>query len=75
MVIPVLTASQCKQAFSRTYGIAVASSVLSVIGGLFASFYLNLPSGGAIVLVALLLFLMALVLPVRRSSASRLARP
>lgn len=74
MVIPVLTASQFKQAFSRTYGIAVVSSVLSVIGGLFASFYLNLPSGGAIVLVALFLFLLALVLPVRRSSVSRSAK-
>jgi len=74
MVIPVLTASQFRQAFSRTYGIAVVSSVLSVIGGLFASFYLNLPSGGAIVLTALLFFFIALVLPVHRSSASQVAR-
>ncbi len=46
MVIPVLTASQ----------------LLSSIIGLFASFYLNLPSGATIVVVALIFFGLSLLL-------------
>jgi len=56
MVIPVLTATQYKTGFAKTAWLAVAFSLVSVIAGLFASFYLNLPSGGAIVASALILF-------------------
>lgn len=63
MVIPVLAATQLKQSFARTYTLAMGISVVSVIVGLFASFYLSLPSGGAIVLVALGVFCIALLVP------------
>lgn len=63
MVIPVLTATQFKQSFYRTFLIAVAASVCSVVIGLFASFYVDLPSGGSIVLTALLLFVASLAWP------------
>ncbi len=56
MVIPVLTAMQSGKGFTRTLLLAVGYSLLSVAGGLFAAFYLNLPSGAAIVALALLLF-------------------
>lgn len=60
MVIPVLTATQFKQSFRGTFLISLVASFVSVMVGLYASFYLNLPSGGTIVLVALALFLMSL---------------
>lgn len=56
MVIPVLAATQFGSSFFKTSLYAIAFSVLSVIAGLFASFYLNLPSGGAIVVVTVLIF-------------------
>ncbi|MBP9762541.1 metal ABC transporter permease [Patescibacteria group bacterium] len=61
MVIPVLTAHQLKLGFLKTALWSVVCSLLSVMLGLGLSFYLNLPSGGAIVLVALSLFLLSLL--------------
>jgi zinc transport system permease protein len=56
MVIPVVTALQYKQSFLFTTIIAVVVGLVSVLIGLFASFYLNLPSGGTIVITSLLFF-------------------
>jgi zinc transport system permease protein len=61
MVIPVLTATQFKQSFSRTFRIALVISVLSVVIGLFTSFYFDLPSGGSIVLMSLVFFVSSLL--------------
>lgn len=55
MVIPVITALQFKQGFKRTHILAVAFSLFAVLSGLFASYSFDLPSGGTIVLIALLL--------------------
>lgn len=60
MVIPVISAMQFGKGFKSTLLISVAFSLLSVIAGLFASYYFNLASGGAIVLVALVIFLASL---------------
>ncbi|MBI4004947.1 metal ABC transporter permease [Candidatus Roizmanbacteria bacterium] len=60
MVIPVIAAIQFKKGFFKTTLLALVCSLLSVIGGLFISYYLNLPSGGSIVLVALLIFFISL---------------
>jgi len=60
MVIPVLSAIQFGVGFSRTLLLGVVLSLFSVISGLFLSFYLNVPSGAAIVLIALLLFALSL---------------
>lgn len=57
IVIPVLAALQWRQGFSKTLLIAEAFSVASVILGIIISFYLNLPSGGAIVLLSIGFFL------------------
>lgn len=62
MVIPVLTATQFGQSFLKTFLYGIGISLLSVIIGLFASFYLNLPSGAAIVMAALLLFVLSLAI-------------
>jgi zinc transport system permease protein len=68
MVIPVISAVQFGASFKRTAVIALAFSLLAVFTGLFASFYANLPSGGAIVVMCLVIFAFSLVL--NRSSAS-----
>ncbi len=60
MVIPVLSAIQFGLGFSKTLLLGVLVSLCAVVSGLFISFYLNLPSGGAIVLVALALFALSL---------------
>ena len=62
MVIPVLGAMQFRKGFKATWRIALAISILSVVSGLIASFYLNLASGGAIVLCTIICFLFASVL-------------
>lgn len=56
MVIPVVTAMQLKLSFFKTLCAALVYSLLAVVIGLFASYYLNLASGGAIVVSALGLF-------------------
>lgn len=61
MVIPVISAMQYGRGFFTTMVLSVVFSITSVIAGLFASYYFNLASGGAIVMVALLIFLFSLV--------------
>lgn len=56
IVIPVITALQLKQSFFRTIIYAEIISLFSVISGIFASFYLNLSTGGTIVLIMLAIF-------------------
>ena len=56
MVIPVVTALQLRKSFKETIISAEIISVFSVVSGIFSSFYLNLPTGGTIVLIALLIF-------------------
>lgn len=60
MVIPVVAAMQYGKGFRTTLFLSVAISILSVIAGLFSSYYLNIASGGTIVLVALFVFLVSL---------------
>ncbi len=57
IVIPVVAALQLKLSFIQTIVIAEIISVFSVIAGIILSFYLNLSSGGTIVLLALLIFI------------------
>jgi zinc transport system permease protein len=59
MVIPVAAALQVSRSLAQTVWVAIAFGIAAVTIGLFAAFYLNLAAGGAIVLVALALFLLA----------------
>jgi len=61
MVIPVITAMQFGRSFKKTLFLAIGFSLVSVISGLFISYYLDLASGGTIVVVALALFLLSLL--------------
>ena len=59
MVIPVAAAMQNSRSFRQTILYAASFGLLSVIAGLFASFYLNIAAGGTIVLISLLLFVVS----------------
>ena len=56
VVIPVVTAIQLKKSFLATIIYAEIISVFSVVAGIIGSFYLNIPAGGAIVLLTILIF-------------------
>jgi len=76
IVIPVLTALQFRKSFQHTLIIAEAVSLLSVITGIIASFYLNLSTGGTIVIITLACFIVAFALnSYRPSSHTDLATP
>ncbi len=61
IVIPVVTALQFRKSFKQTIIIAECISIFSVIAGIISSFYLNLSTGGTIVLIALLIFVIVLL--------------
>lgn len=62
IVIPVLTALQFRVSFKRTIVIAEIVSVVSVIAGIFVSYYLNFSAGGTIVLILSALFALSLLI-------------
>ncbi len=61
MVIPVAASLQIARSFRSTILFAVIISEAAVIGGLVASFFLKVASGGTIVLLAVALFVTAFV--------------
>lgn len=61
IVVPVVTALQFKKSFLKTIFYAEGISLFSVVAGIVSSFYFNLPAGGAIVLIALAIFLLSLL--------------
>lgn len=64
MVIPVITAIKFGKSFRQILYFSVGISLISVITGLFLSYYLDLASGGTIVLVTILFFIISLI-PIR----------
>jgi zinc transport system permease protein len=62
IVIPVVTALQFKLGFLQTILLAEVVSVVSVLGGIVTAFYLNLSTGGTIVLLTVLFFICAYIL-------------
>lgn len=69
MVIPVLAALQIAKSFRQTLLYSVLFSVLSVFAGLVLSYQFDIIAGGAIVLLALLVFVFMLFLGNIRKSA------
>ena len=59
LIIPVASALQFSHGFKGTLFYSVVISVLSVILGLFSSFYLDIAAGGSIVLVTILFFIVS----------------
>lgn len=60
MVIPIITAMQIGKSFRQTLILSIGASLLSVFLGIFLSFYLDISSGGTIVAIALILFVLSL---------------
>lgn len=56
IVLPAATALRVARSFRGTLGVAVASSLVAVLVGMAASFYLNVPVSGAIVLTGIAIF-------------------
>jgi zinc transport system permease protein len=56
MIIPAVTSLQYKLSFRNSLVLSSVFAVFSLWVGLFAAYYLNLPSGGAVVMVNMLLF-------------------
>jgi len=69
VVIPAVAALQLRRGFAATLFWAEAISLFSVVTGMLASFYLDLSSGGTIVLVMLGVFL--ILLPFGKSSGDQ----
>ena len=61
MVIPVLSALQIAKSFRGTLVYSVCFSFITVFAGLYFSYYLNIIAGGAIVLLALAIFVFTLL--------------
>ena len=61
IVIPVITALQFRKSFTQTILYAEIISLFSVISGIFLSFYLNLSTGGTIVLIMLFVFILTFI--------------
>lgn len=62
MVMPVVSAKQFGLSFRNTIFLSILFSLVSVMSGLFLSYYLDLASGGTIVLIALVIFLLSFIL-------------
>jgi zinc transport system permease protein len=62
IVIPVLSAIQISKSFKQTIYIATGLSIVAVWTGLILSFYFDIVAGGAIVLTALLEFIVILII-------------
>lgn len=56
MVIPVVTATNISKSFKKNILFSICFALLSVITGLYFSYYLDLPAGAAIVLTSLIIF-------------------
>jgi zinc transport system permease protein len=61
MIIPISSAIVFKKSFFLTWLIALSMAVFSVVAGLTLSFYIDLPSGATIVLIALGLFCLSYI--------------
>lgn len=67
MVIPVNAAIQYGLGFARTLLLSTTFSLVSVAAGLWTSYRFDFPSGGMIVIVALLIFVCSTILAPKRS--------
>jgi zinc transport system permease protein len=58
IVIPVVTALQLRKSFALTLVFAEIISLFSVISGILLSLFFNLATGGTIVLIMLVVFIL-----------------
>ena len=75
LVTPPAAAYLLTRRLPAMMAVSVAIGIVSAIGGLYASYYLNVASGGAMVLVATAFFLLAFVFAPHKGVLARLRRP
>lgn len=62
LVMPVVTAGQFAKSFLQTIIIAVGIGVVAIVAGLVLAFYAGIAAGGAIVLSALVMLILAMLI-------------
>jgi manganese/iron transport system permease protein len=75
LVTPAATATLVARRLPAMMAVSTIISLLSTIIGLYLSFYLDLPTGPSIVMVATALFVLALVLSPTKGMIRRWAKP
>lgn len=60
MIVPIAAAQQVTRSFRGTGGVGMGIGLVSAVGGVIASYYLDVPSGATIVLLTLTLFVIML---------------
>jgi manganese/iron transport system permease protein len=75
LVTPPAAAYLLTRRLPAMMGVSVAIGVVSAIAGLYASYYLSVASGGAMVLVATALFILAFLFAPGRGLLARVLRP
>ncbi|WP_405730347.1 metal ABC transporter permease [Streptomyces sp. NBC_01537] len=75
MVVPVAAAQQLTRSFVMTMSVAVAIGVTVALSGTVTSYYVDVPSGASIVLLAIAVFILftALATPLARKRARQAA--
>jgi zinc transport system permease protein len=66
MIIPAVTALQYKSSFKNTLILSSVIATFSLWIGIFASYYLNLPAGGVIVMVNIIVFVLSIAITEHR---------
>ena len=61
LVMPVVAAGQLALSFRQTIFYAIINAIVAVVAGLLIAFYAGIAAGGAIVLVALSLLILAII--------------
>lgn len=61
LVVPVVIASRFARSFLQTIILAVIAAIIAVVSGLIVAFYAGVAAGGAIVLSAILLLILAFI--------------
>ncbi len=74
LVTPPAAAYMLTRRLPAMMGVSVAIGVVSAVAGLYASYYLDVASGGAMVLVATAIFMLAFLLAPRRGAMWRWRR-
>ncbi len=59
LVLPTLVGSNCSKNYKGIVAVGAISSILSVVAGIFAAYFLNTPAGATIVLVFITIWLLS----------------
>lgn len=62
MTLPVAASIRIAKGFKQTIFLSVLFGEISVLGGLFTAYYLNLAPGGSIVMIAVLILVLAILI-------------